>query len=63
MITEDQKKTYLEHPNQCPRCDGEIFETDISYDSNYVWRSFSCRKCQLDFIEEYTLTTITEANN
>lgn len=63
MITDEQQKRYLDNPNQCPKCSGSIFETDVSFSDIYVWRTFACRECQLEFMEEYSLTKLIEIKN
>jgi transcription elongation factor Elf1 len=51
---------YLEHSSVCPRCGGCDFEGDsIQVDNNIAWQSIMCNECGLSWVDEYTLTGIS----
>lgn len=59
MITEKQKKNYIENDLQCPICGLNRFDcSNISVDSKGASQDVRCRDCDSTWTDLYVLTNI-----
>lgn len=61
-LTEAQIKEYLEKVGQhCPYCNSEnLLVGDNQFDGTTGWEAIECEDCHKRWIDQYTLTGITE---
>lgn len=62
---EAKKRRYLKNPCYCPYCHSSLLdekEINYAYDGHATQR-VSCDKCGKEWIDNYTLTGITELPN
>ena len=60
MLTEAQRKAYLEHSDHCPYCGGDETEVQMAendYEGTYRQR-ITCNECGRWWVEVYMLTRI-----
>ena len=63
MLSEEAKKKYIENGgNCCPHCgSGDLEGGAVEIDSRIAWQKVWCLECDHSWIDNYTLTSVTEA--
>ena len=61
MLTEEQKKEYLENSVLCPFCKSDDIETgQRDFGNNQIWQNVWCHDCGKRWQDIYTLTNVEE---
>jgi transcription elongation factor Elf1 len=60
-MSSEQKKKYLENPNNCPFCgDNNIVADHFDMESRKAWREVNCLGCNKMWREVFTMTDVEE---
>lgn len=60
-LTDEQKKDYLENPNECPFChSGNITASQPEYECLQMWQKVECESCNAQWRDVYKLAFIED---
>ncbi len=60
-LTPAQKTKYLAASSFCPSCRSPAIEgKSVTIESGTAWQEVSCCACDTEWIDHYTLTSVTE---
>lgn len=54
-------KKYLKNPDKCPYCGStDITKGDTDFSYINAWETVVCNECGKEWVEEFTITDVTE---